>query len=252
MSVRVSSSVWQASKSRLGDRLVLLAIADFADDEGRAYPAVKKLSEKTALDERSVQRSVQSLISLGELAVDRNTGPHGVNVYRVTLPPAECHPRQNVAPANTAPPPANTTEGVTNPTKAPGKLPPKPSGTVKDPSVDPSVPAPGTAAAPRGRAIRGKPMEIPHESEILLFASEIGLPELEAKKFFLHYSATGWRAGGSKLHDWQSKMRGWKITAAERKSNGPGRHPAPQKPHVPNYETPTDKKIREMQERGEL
>ena len=39
MSVRVSSRVWESSAQSGGGLLMLLAIADFADDDGVAFPA---------------------------------------------------------------------------------------------------------------------------------------------------------------------------------------------------------------------
>lgn len=39
MSIRVMSSVWANSKQSGNDLLVLLALADFADDRGVAFPA---------------------------------------------------------------------------------------------------------------------------------------------------------------------------------------------------------------------
>jgi hypothetical protein len=144
MSIYIMSRVWQQSKSRNGDRLVLLAIADFADEKARAFPSMASLSAKSNMDVRSVQRSVSRLVEMGELAVREGAGPHGVNVYYVLLPespaqpatvadmeippaatipdtpPANCHPRQIAPPAFDTPPPANDPF-------TPGILPPNPS-----------------------------------------------------------------------------------------------------------------------------
>ena len=43
--------VWDESKQRGGALLVLLAIADFADDEGKAFPSVQTLAAKSRLSE---------------------------------------------------------------------------------------------------------------------------------------------------------------------------------------------------------
>lgn len=46
MSVRTMAKVWELSANRGNDLLMLLAIADFADDDGNAYPSVQTLAHK--------------------------------------------------------------------------------------------------------------------------------------------------------------------------------------------------------------
>lgn len=86
MSVRVMAWVWEHSKSVGSDRLVLLAIADCANDAGRdAYPAMSTIARKANVDKRTAQRSVRALVELGELAVHENAGPHGTHRYRLLM-----------------------------------------------------------------------------------------------------------------------------------------------------------------------
>lgn len=84
MSIRVMAKIWKSSQARGGELLVLLAIADFADDDGIAYPSVSTLGKKARLSERQVQRAIRRLTALGELAVETGKGPHGCHLYRVT------------------------------------------------------------------------------------------------------------------------------------------------------------------------
>ena len=137
MSIRVMTRVWDHSRSRNGERLVLLAIADFADDHGRAFPSVASLRTKSAMSERGVQQAITRLQELGELCVEIGAGPHGVNVYWVKLsalvpqaevrtsaaepaPVEEYTPAESAPPANTAPP--------QNLRFTPAESAPKPSG----------------------------------------------------------------------------------------------------------------------------
>lgn len=83
MSVRVLTRVWSESTQKLGSLLVLLAIADFADDEGVAYPSVPTLAKKSRLSKRQVNYVLQKLTESGELNVEIGAGPHGANIYRV-------------------------------------------------------------------------------------------------------------------------------------------------------------------------
>ncbi len=75
MSVKVMSWVWDHSKTRGNDRLVLLAIADSADHDGtNAFPAIETLMRKTGLSRRSVQRSIRNTEQRGELRIELNAG----------------------------------------------------------------------------------------------------------------------------------------------------------------------------------
>jgi biotin operon repressor len=75
--------VWDHSQARGNDRLVLLAIADHAHDDGAgAWPSQELLTQKTHLSESTVRRCIRSLEDLGELVTDR--GRLG-NRYRVDM-----------------------------------------------------------------------------------------------------------------------------------------------------------------------
>lgn len=74
MSVTAISRVWERSRAKGSELLVLLAIADYADDEGRnAWPSVQKLADKSRMTERGVRDVLRRLADDGELAVERNT-----------------------------------------------------------------------------------------------------------------------------------------------------------------------------------
>ncbi len=83
MSIRVMAQVWAASKMKGSSLLLQLAIADHADDGGRAYPAVESLANKIRMGERQTRTLLRLLEARGELATGINEGPHGTNVYWV-------------------------------------------------------------------------------------------------------------------------------------------------------------------------
>jgi hypothetical protein len=85
MSIEVMSRVWQRSRQAGGALLVLLAIADFADDRGVAYPSVPTLARKARLSERQVQRVISELVDAEELAVEPGQGRHGSHLYSVIV-----------------------------------------------------------------------------------------------------------------------------------------------------------------------
>ncbi len=120
MSVKAISAVWDYSASSGNALLVLLAIADSADHDGtNAWPSQGTLATKTRLSRRTVQRKIDDLVTLGELAVV--PGPSHIrwdrrpNGYEIRLPGmTDCRPvgstgRQSVVDgASTA-----TSRGVT-------------------------------------------------------------------------------------------------------------------------------------------
>lgn len=80
------SRLWAESSQRGGALLVLLAIADFANDEGLAHPSVQTLARKSRLSESQVHHILRELQASKELVIERNAGPHRSNIYRVQFP----------------------------------------------------------------------------------------------------------------------------------------------------------------------
>ncbi len=94
MSVHVSSAVWLNERIRGTSKLVLLKLADCADDDGRnAYPSVARIARECGIGERSVQRILGGLINAGYLVVTREASAiiHRPTTYRV-LPGAKMTP----------------------------------------------------------------------------------------------------------------------------------------------------------------
>ena len=85
MSVRVMAQVWENSRHGGTQLLMLLSIADFADDAGRAYPSVATLAAKCRVKQRAANYVLRELQASGELAVQAGRGPRGTNVYRIAV-----------------------------------------------------------------------------------------------------------------------------------------------------------------------
>lgn len=77
--------VWDGSKQSGSALLMLLALADFSDDDGNAYPAIGRLATKCRCSKRYAMKLLTALEASGELEVRVNEGPHGVNRYRVLV-----------------------------------------------------------------------------------------------------------------------------------------------------------------------
>lgn len=123
MSIKIMSNVWQSADADGGTLLVLLALADFANDDGECWPSVRTLSKKARLSERQTQYAITDLIDAGVVERDLNAGPHHSNLYRVIggaisagVQPAGA---QGVQP--TAPKPPVLEPSIEPPTKPPIK-----------------------------------------------------------------------------------------------------------------------------------
>lgn len=97
------AEVWDKSTHAGTHLLMLLAIADFADDEGRAYPSVASLARKCRMTSRNVNLILAGLRESGELQAKINEGPRGTNMYRIpTL--KDSSPLKNPSPLKPASP----------------------------------------------------------------------------------------------------------------------------------------------------
>jgi hypothetical protein len=143
--------VWEASRQSVGALLVLLAIADFADDDGIAYPSIGTLARKARLSPRQVQRVIADLVAASELIVQPGGGRQGSHLFRVAVGREEGKtqvPRQNVTPDNLSPPPRHRRrEGVT-PASGEGVTPATPEPSYREPSGT-VTPLPPSADGPQ-------------------------------------------------------------------------------------------------------
>jgi hypothetical protein len=126
MSIRVMSQVWESTTLDPFERLVLLSLADHADDEGHCYPSIARLCRRTGMKERGVQNVIRRLEEKGCLTIAPNKGKRGTNLYTVT--PAPDAPPHSMHPAPDAPHPRTRC----TPTPAPGA--PEPSFNHQEPS----------------------------------------------------------------------------------------------------------------------
>ena len=70
MSVRMIAAVWDRSAHAGNALLMLLAIADFADDEGRAFPSVSTLAKKCRCGWPATRRCDWHAEASGEMRCD--------------------------------------------------------------------------------------------------------------------------------------------------------------------------------------
>jgi hypothetical protein len=91
MSIKVMASVWEHSQASGTDLLVLLALADNANDSGECWPSIGYIARKCRVDKSTIRRRITSLEELGEVIVIRGGGkastPGGTrsNKYRIVV-----------------------------------------------------------------------------------------------------------------------------------------------------------------------
>jgi DNA-binding transcriptional regulator YhcF (GntR family) len=81
MSIFVMSQVWKNGPENQGELLVLLALADYANDEGECFPSMASVGKKARMSERNARRVVRKLEQDGYLTVRENRGRKHTNLY---------------------------------------------------------------------------------------------------------------------------------------------------------------------------
>jgi hypothetical protein len=197
MSIRVMTAVWDRSKHTKTALLILLALADFANDEGFCWPSIDTLAHKARCSRRHVQRLLQEM-GIGEdreVEIRENAGPNGVHLYRITIPVA---PRRT-ADATAAARGDILSPGVT-PEAARGDILPR-GGDISSPqmSPEPSLTINGikrepsedqTTAAADSPAPRSKADRLAGDHQVLAIMTELGIADGQARRLSLHFTVS--------------------------------------------------------------
>lgn len=69
MSIRIMTQVWERPLRSTAHKLVLLALADHADDDGNCWPSLHRIAAKSGLTVRTVQRHLRDLEGDGHLSI---------------------------------------------------------------------------------------------------------------------------------------------------------------------------------------
>lgn len=85
MSVHVTSQLWRRLPYEGAELLVMMALGDYASEEGHAFPSYKALAAKARCSVKTVQRVVARAERDGYLVVDRGSGKRNFTVYDIQL-----------------------------------------------------------------------------------------------------------------------------------------------------------------------
>lgn len=112
MSIKMMSLVWGEDFDSLAKKLVLLSLADHANDEGYCWPSVRTIAKKSSVSERWVSSCITELEKSGWVEVSIRNGKS--NYYRLT-PPTGFTPELG-SPLNSVSPPPPPLGSPTPPT----------------------------------------------------------------------------------------------------------------------------------------
>ena len=130
MAINWMVGVFERSQAKLGDRLVLLVIANSAREEtGDSYPGFATICARTQMSERAVRYSLRRLEQAGELTIALNASPIGTNLYHL-------NPCLLGTGAKSAPPAKSAPEGGQNPSRTGAKSAPNTKEKPKRPVND--------------------------------------------------------------------------------------------------------------------
>jgi hypothetical protein len=127
MSIKIMSAVWESGPAGASETLLLLALADYCNDEGECWPSVAALARKARMTERGVQKIAARLCEAGLLEIELGGGRKNCNLYRIKNPERRS-PRTPFTPNV-------ETETPNVETKNPEPRSPEPLRTVKEPLV---------------------------------------------------------------------------------------------------------------------
>lgn len=85
MSIELMTQVWKNTPLRGTELLIMLCLADHANDDGVCWPSYKRISERSRTSPRWAMRCVKSLESQGYLTRERGNVGHS-NTYHISIP----------------------------------------------------------------------------------------------------------------------------------------------------------------------
>lgn len=95
MSVHITSWAWKQKVKDAGAKLVLLKLADSANDEGICWPSKRLLAEECEMSKRTIRYKIEALTKAGFIGIEerlRENRSTSSNLYRILAPVQYLHP----------------------------------------------------------------------------------------------------------------------------------------------------------------
>lgn len=205
MSIEQLNLAFKADIQKSSVKFVLVALADYANEVGEAYPTIETIASKTALNRKTIIASLKEL-SLHGLIVDTGLtrGKTGqVKVWKLQLKSSSNNSTKIGTVKESQK--VNSTENGTVPFFPDNDT---ENGTVKEsqkrdtePSVSLTISEP-----PVKEKTRAKKFTPPTAAEVDEFARQ---NSLNLDGFFEYYGSNGWRVGKNPMKDWHLAAHGW-------------------------------------------
>ena len=203
MSVRVMSLVWDNFNRGGSEKLAMLALADWCNDEGGSlHPSISDVAKKICVSESQARRIIHGFINEGYLTVVANHGGgnpgqsrhYKLNVEKLKTTCMDATPSTSATPCMDAKDPLH---GCALPL---APMTPKPSLTINEPSI-------GNVVAIKSKPEKRKtsiPSYFHVTDELRQWASRTGINNIDAhlEPFILRC-----RANGYKYVDWHSAFQ---------------------------------------------
>lgn len=138
MSIRVMSQIWDSGPSDRSELVVMLALADYANDDGECWPSMAGIAQKARMTERGAQKILRRLEETGWLKIETGGGRGGKNHYVIQAQNGELHSVNGEHRMKEKPRTAEH-KPRTGVHKTPNTGSPEPSRTIKEPSIDKNV-----------------------------------------------------------------------------------------------------------------
>jgi hypothetical protein len=221
------SWVWDTSPAAGNDLLLLLAIADFADDEGEAFPSVETLARKTRMSRSTVFRTQKNCIGKRWLEISQHGTGRSTSRYRILMDgPSGTRLTPQGSQDDTTTSLNLTPQGFQNDTPGVSDRPPRgvTADTQNHQGTEEQEDSLRSSSAPRKRgsttaAKRGT--RIPEDFALTDAMREWGREnaphvdgERETQKFINHFSSVP-GSKGVKLN-WERTWHNWILSAADR------------------------------------
>lgn len=132
------SQIWDSGPSDRSELVVMLALADYANDDGECWPSMAGIAQKARMTERGAQKILRRLEEAGWLKVETGGGRGGKNHYVIQAQNGELHSVNGEHRMKEKPRTAEH-KPRTGVHKTPNTGSPEPSRTIKEPSIDKNV-----------------------------------------------------------------------------------------------------------------
>jgi hypothetical protein len=202
MSIDATRWAWQQVIIRSTDKLVLLSLADRANEAHQCYPSIVRLAADTGCNRKTVMEAIKRLEDLGLIEANKTWGKG--TVYQL-VGVSDRHANQSQK--------RDQSQNRDQYRKRDGTSTKNGTG-----------PVPKTGHEPINNQSRtdqvgekpGKRFRQPSVEQVAEYCSERG-NRVDPESFVDHYTAKGWKVGNTPMKDWRAAVRTW-----ERRDNTVG------------------------------